>query len=155
MKKFSLELLKSYQRPIVKLYGLNTLIDTGAVIPTFSLPVQILQKRFNAKLILENAQIGGFEGLSNGKIYSLENFKVGDFLFEELEVFVPNKAVTAHPFLLSATMFFGTEYTFDTINSMFSVYVPDDFSLNRKFHIKDLDGKLYVQIDGNVIPANI
>lgn len=59
MKEFTLDLVKNYQRPIIKLYGITTLIDTGAVIPTVSLPIPILEKAFNAQLVLNEARIGG------------------------------------------------------------------------------------------------
>lgn len=74
MKEFTLDLVKNYQRPIIKLYGITTLIDTGAVIPTVSLPIPILEKAFNAQLVLNEARIGGFGGGCNGKVFSLKIF---------------------------------------------------------------------------------
>lgn len=146
MKEFSVDLIPSFQRPVIKLYEMTTLIDTGAVIPTFSLSPEILKSMFNAKLIFKNAQIGGFGGNCLGDIYSLENFKIGELNFDILEVFVPQNSVTKHPFLLSATMFSGMDYDFDTINSKFIISIPDEMSFHREFHIQDLKGKLYTQI---------
>lgn len=141
MKKFSIKLSPNYQRPVTKLYGMNALLDTGAVIPTFSFPIPTLKKLFNAKIVLENAEIKGFGGVCQGKICLLENFKIGELLFERLEVFVPNTPVTSHPFLLSASMFIGLSYKIDTINSELSFEIPDKEKLTRTFFIKDLKGK--------------
>lgn len=145
MKNFSIKLLPNYQRPIIELYGMNTLLDTGAVIPTFSLPLQTLKNLFNAKVILENAEIKGFGGVCKGKICSLENFKVGELTFEKIEVFVPNESVTSHPFLLSASMFVGLKYVIDTINLKLTIEIPENENLTRHFFIKDLRGKLLTQ----------
>jgi len=114
MKRFSIDLLENYNRPILRIYGTTCLLDTGAVIPTFSLPMQTLKNLFNAKVILENAEIKGFGGICKGKICLLENFKIGELVFEKIEVFVPDIAVTSHPFLLSASMFVGLKYIIDT-----------------------------------------
>jgi len=103
VKEFSVDLIPSFQRPVVKLYEMTTLIDTGAVIPTFSLSPELLKSMFNAKLLFKNAHIGGFGGNCAGDIYSLENFKIGKLNFDVLEVFVPKNPVTKHPFLSVAT----------------------------------------------------
>lgn len=145
MKEFSINLLPNYQRPIIKLYGTTALIDTGAVIPTFSLPTKILENFFNAKIVLDNAKIKGFGGICQGKIYLLENFKIGELIFEKIEVFVPNTTVTLHPFLLSASMFAGLKYCIDTIESKLTIEIPDNEDFNRNFFIKDLKGKLLAQ----------
>lgn len=148
MRSFSIDLLKNYERPVIELYETRTLIDTGAVIPVFQVPEIMLKTLFNGKCINENGNIGGFGGISYGKVYELKDFKIGDFNFEILQVFVPNDSVMHHPFLLSSTLFYGTSYEFDTINSKFNVKFPDEMSLNRKFEIVSLKGKLYAQIDG-------
>ena len=145
VKEFFIDLIPSFQRPVINLYGMTTLIDTGAVIPTFSLSVELLKNMFNAKLIFQNAQIGGFGGNCFGDIYSLENFKVGKLIFDVLEVFVPKNSITKHPFLLSSTMFSGMDYDFDTINSKFIISLPEKMDFHREFHLKDLKGKLYTQ----------
>ena len=47
MKEFSIPLKKKYERPIIEIYGLSALIDTGAVIPVFSIEPAIIKKFFN------------------------------------------------------------------------------------------------------------
>ena len=148
MKKFSIPLLRQYERPIIKLYNLSAMIDTGAVIPVFSIDPDIIQKYFKTKLILENQFIGGFGGLEKGSVYSISEFKIGELIFEDFEVFVPLKPKFAYPFLLSATLFYGMDYEFDTINGNFIVRMSDEQSLKRDFKIKSLRDKLYPQIDG-------
>ena len=151
MKEFSIPMKKNYQRPVIKLYNLSTLIDTGSVIPVFSIVPEVFEKYFESKLILEDGFIGGFGGEERGSVYSIKNFQVGDLIFNDFEVFVPQEPRLKFPFLLSATLFYGMEYTVDTINEKFTVRMKDEQSFEREFKIKDIHGKLYPQIDGVLI----
>jgi len=147
MKEFSLPLMGEYVRPAIKLYGMPTLIDTGAVVPVFSVYPYFLEKTFAATMILPRGHIKGFGGKDYGSVYSLKNFKIGDLTFENIEVFVPDAPDFKFRFLLSATLFHGMDYEFDTINQKFTVRMKDDQHLTREFKIKNLDGKLFPQID--------
>ena len=151
MKEFSIPLKKKYERPIIELYKLPALIDTGAVIPVFSMFPSIIEKYFDTKLILETGFIGGIGGFEKGSVYSIKNFEIGDLKFNDFEVFVPFNPRIRFPFLLSATLFYGMDYEFDTINEKFIVRMKDEQSSEREFKIKDLDGRLYPQIDGTLI----
>lgn len=148
MKEFSIPLLNKYERPIIKLYNLSAMIDTGAVIPVFFISPVIIEKFFETKLILSNTSIGGLGGSEKGSVYSISEFKVGELTFENFEFFVPDEPKFRFQFLLSATLFYGMEYTFDTINGKFIVRMKDNQPLKRDFKVKNLDGKLYPQIDG-------
>ena len=77
MKEFSVPLLNKYERPIIELYNLPTLIDTGAVIPVASVYPSIFEKYFETTLIVENQFIGGIGGLERGAVYSIAEFKIG------------------------------------------------------------------------------
>jgi len=71
-----------------------------------------------------------------------------------LDVFVSNTRDTRYTYLLSATMFYGTNFSFNLIdkeNQTFTVEIPDSIPLHRDFRIKDLDGKIYAQVDGVLI----
>ena len=151
MKEFSIPMKKDYQRPVIELYNLPTLIDTGSVIPVFSIFPSTLEKYFEIKLILENESIEGFGGKERGSIYSVKNFKIGKLIFNDFEVFVPREPHLKFPFLLSSTLFYGMEYTFDTINGNFIVRMKDEQNFERDFKIKSLRNKLYPQIDGVLI----
>ena len=151
MKEFSIPLKKKYERPIIEIYGLSALIDTGAVIPVFSIEPAIIKKFFDTKLILETGFIGGIGGFEKGSVYSIKNFEIGELKFNDFEVFVPFNPRIRFPFLLSATLFYGMDYEFDTINEKFIVRMKDEQSSEREFKIKDLDGRLYPQIDGTLI----
>lgn len=148
MKEFSIPLKRKCERPVIELYKLNSLIDTGAVIPVFSIDPAIIEKFFDIKLILETGFIGGFGGSEKGSVYSIKNFEIGELKFKDFEVFVPDRPKIQFPFLLSATLFYGMDYEFDTINEKFIVRMKDDQNLERDFKIKDLNGRLFPQIDG-------
>lgn len=151
MKEFSIPMKKDYQRPVIELYRLSTLIDTGAVIPVFSIVPAVFEKYFETKLIFKNESIEGFGGKERGSVYSIKNFQIGELIFNDFEVFVPTRPKIQFPFLLSATLFYGMEYTFDTINGNFIVRMKDEQKFERDFKIKELNGKLYPQIDGVLI----
>ena len=148
MKEFTIPLQHKYERPTIELYKLPALIDTGAVIPVFSLFPAILEKYFDTKIILKDKFIGGFGGREKGSVYSVKNFKIGDLIFNDFEVFVPDEPKIKFPFLLSATLFYGMNYEFDTINKNFIVRMKDEQNVERDFKIKYLNGGLYPQIDG-------
>ena len=151
MKEFSIPLKKPYERPIIELYRLPTLIDTCSIMPVFSIEPAIFEKYFDSKLILENGFIGSIGGYERGSVYSIKNFEIGELKFKDFEVFVPDEPRIRFPFLLSATLFYGMDYEFDTINGKFIVRMKDEQSFERDFKIKDLDGRLYPQIDGTLI----
>ena len=151
MKEFSIPMKKDYQRPVIELYNLPTLIDTGSVIPVFSIYPTTIEKYFETKLILENESIEGFGGKERGSVYSIKNFQVGKLIFNDFEFFVPRKPRVQFPFLLSATLFYETEYTIDSINGNFIVRMKDEQKFEREFKIKELNGKLYPQVDGVLI----
>ena len=151
MKEFAIPLKKGCRRPMIELYKLPTIIDSVSVIPVFSLPLPLIEKFFDIKLILENELIEGFGGYEKGSVYSIKNFKIGELNFKDFEVFVPFNPRIRFPFLLSATLFYGMSYEIDTINEKFIVRMKDEQSFEREFKIRDLDGKLYPQIDGTLI----
>ena len=151
MKEFSIPMKKNYQRPVIELYGLPTLIDTGSVIPVFSIYLPILEKYFECKKILDDGFIEGFGGEERGAVYSIKNFQVGELIFNDFEVFIPREPHIRFPFLLSATLFYGMEYTVDTINEKFIVRMKDEQNFERDFKIKSLRNRLYPQIDGILI----
>ena len=151
MKEFSIPLKKDYEHPVIELYNPSTLIDTGAIIPVFSLEVSNIKKYFDIKLVLQDGFIGGFDGIFRGSVYSIKNFEVGKLIFNDFEVFVPREPKVKYPFLLSATLFYGMDYEFDTINGNFIVKMKDEQKFEREFKIKELRGQLYPQIDGVLI----
>ena len=153
--------LLPYRRPVIAMEGTTALIDTGATIPMFYFPVELLAKAFNGvDLIFDNAHVGGIGGgRVIGKIYALHNFSLGDLQYKNMQVFVPDKfyrineagerVFEEHPMLLSATMFEGLDYEFDTVNKRFIVNVPDGKSLDMDFKlIKNQEGQLIPVVNG-------
>ena len=151
MKEFSIPLSSKYGRPVIELYKLPALIDTGALIPVVSIFPSIIDKYFDTRLILPNEHISGFGGCEKGSVYSVSEFKVGELTFTDFEVFVPEEPRLKFPFLLSATLFHGMAYEFDTINQKFTVRMQDDQQLEREFKIREIRGELLPQIDGVLI----
>lgn len=99
-------------------------------------------------MVLDNTSIGGFGGKCEGKIYALESFVIGSTTYSPMEVFVPNEQTLSFPFLLSSSLFYGTNYHFDTLSNEFVVKMPDNMPFTREFKIKDINGTLCAQIDG-------
>lgn len=129
-------------------YSFTSILDTGAILPVFSVYPIVLEKVLNAELVLKDTSITGFGGEDPGSLYLTRNFKLGDLLFKELEFFAPKEIKLKFPFLFSATMFYGTAYEIDTIHNLFNVTLKDNDNMERKFKIKNLNGRLYPQING-------
>ena len=135
-----------FQRPIVNLYGLDCLIDTGAVIPLFSMPKVILENMFKARKTTEKHVIGGIGGESQGDVYCMDEFKIGEITYSPFEVFVPYTPTIKYPVLLGAPLFHGMFYGFDTVENNF-VIDTKEAPLKRQFRLVELRGQLYCQID--------
>lgn len=160
-REFSLPLLKGYKRPVMMLRGLPTLIDTGAIVPVFSpstipkFTKMLMKTAFHAEIVIENKSFVGFDGPVWGDVYSIPEFHIGELVYRPFEVFVPYKSKLTHPVILSATLFDGTIYTVDSVNYSFTVRLPDGFPESRQFHIRDLRGTLYPQIDSVLVMENL
>lgn len=146
MRQFSIKLWEDYQRPIINLYDHPALIDTGASIPMLSTNKFALHNKFRAKLLRADTEISGIGGAAHGDIYALPDFFIGEMHFTRLEIFVPRFQSLQYPFLLSATLFYGTSYEIDTINNQFIVKLPDDLPFEREFRILSLENALYPQV---------
>ena len=129
---------------------MQALIDTGAMWPVFSFTDYDMKAVFGATR-KRSSTIEGFGGVEKGSIYSISKFPIGSIIFEPFEVFVPEILRMKHPMVLSATMFYGTDYEFDTINNVFTVTMDDNYETNRPFKMIDIKGKSYPQIQTNDI----
>ena len=145
---FTIEMKQRYMRPIIDLYKIPTLIDTGAVIPVFSFSTLDMKEIFGANIIKKGAEITGFGGRDRGSIYSIPQFTIGTITFTPFEVFVPEVLRVKYPILLSAPVFYGTDYEFDTRHNLFKVSWDDDYPKERSFRIQELKGELYPQVNG-------
>ncbi|MBR2215953.1 MAG: hypothetical protein IJ849_09375 [Selenomonadaceae bacterium] len=148
MLTIRIPLLEFDKRPVVKLYNMDALIDTGAYIPTFTTSATFLLNNFQAKVLFEKVPVGGIGGIAQGKIYRLQNFRVGRLNFECLDVFVPDKKRLDYEFLLSATMFYGFSYGFNAENKCFEINMPDAALLSRKFEVARLKERFCSKVDG-------
>ena len=147
---FSLPLL-DFKRPVVELYGMEALIDTGALVPVISMPAKVVEKVFSAeKVNKKDLSLGGIGGRATGDVYRLPEFVFGDIRYSPFEVFVPRVAKISFPILLGATLFYNMSYTVDTVDNQFIVDIKDA-PLNRRFKLLDLQGELYPQIDDTLI----
>ena len=147
MARIEIPMLEKYQRPIIELYDFRTLIDTGAVIPMFSMQIKELQRNFAAEKLLEHHTIGGIGGETMGDVYRLEEFKIGELTYAPFDTFVPYEPSLKYPILLGAPLFHGMFYGFDTAKSKF-VVETNDIPLTREFKLHELRGQLFPQIDG-------
>ena len=146
MARIAIPMLKKFQRPIIELYGFNALIDTGAVIPMFSVPVTTVKEKFSAEKILEKHSIGGIGGESYGDVYRIDEFCVGELVYAPFDVFVPIEPNLKYPILLGAPLFHGMFYGFDTTENQFIIETKEA-PLRRSFKLHELRGQLFPQID--------
>ena len=148
MKEFSLPLISQYTRPVIELFHLPALIDTGAIIPEISMYPAMFEKIIDTKIISPNEEIIGICGREKGAVYSISNFQIGELIFKDFEIFVPDEPKLQFPFLISANLFHGMIYEVDTVSKKFTVRTEENLPLQREFKLKKFKGELYPQIDG-------
>ena len=145
MRQITLELDQTYQRPVVTLdnfFGLDAMIDTGAVYPVWMNGEESLCK-LGAVKKRNSVPFGGLGGMTNGALYEIPALKLGDLIY-------PNMSIIAHrsnfpvPLLLPATMFNNLIYEINNKTHRLNITVPDDESISRRLTIKDKNGRLYV-----------
>lgn len=145
MKEFSLRLVEGFQKPVVRLYGVNVLIDTGADIPVCYHPERYLEKAFHTKLVATDVGIGTFGDMVYGNVYAVDKFVVGELSYPGLKFFAPNTdRISEYHFILSATMFDRLIYEIDKKNDILTIRIPDDEPCERRIRILDKEGKEHV-----------
>lgn len=145
MKEIKLDLLRWYSRPVIKLYGVEALIDTGAEIPVFSLEEQVLRRLFNAELLLKNGSVRGFGGEFRGSIYQLYDFRIEELYYPKIRVLVPNDLSNGFfRMILSASMFHNLSCNIDFKNHQLTIVVPDNESLQRDIRVLDGQGREHI-----------
>jgi len=158
--EFVLRLSEDYKKPTINIDEMVVLIDTGADVPTFMLTEKQLKDVYNAKLFKsvddkgEPLKIGGFGGKCTGKIYELEMFKLGELIFPNMRVFVPDNGIKGIDIVISASMFDGLMYDIDTINHTLTVHVPEKEQLIRRVKLEDKDGNIIVLLNGKRVDDN-
>jgi len=149
MKIINIKLIENHWRPVTRLYSRDTLIDTGAIVPVISIEHELLNHRFKAKLLKENAYFTGFgDGKSWGSVYSLSNFYIHELHFKRFECFVPYKFDKNFPIILSAPLFYHIGYEFRAYENKLILKIPDDKLTNNEFLITNLSDKICVQMNG-------
>ena len=150
MARIEIPMLKEYQRPIIELYDEWALIDTGAIVPVLSMRPKRIEKEFSGRNVKQGTQIGGLGGDSEGDVYRLPEFRIGELVYAPFEVFVPRVPLLRFPLLLSATMFYGMNYALNTMDGNF-VIETGDVPLKREFKLVSLKGGLCPQVDGILV----
>lgn len=147
MRRFTLSLVKSFQRPIIMLnnwYNFRVLLDTGALFPVWTASEELLLELGGA-LIQKNVGFSGFGGSTIGNLYRLPMVSVGDLVFTDLPIVAcGDLSDVPYQLILSATMFQNLIYEIDDEKHRFSVTIPDGESLSRRLRIKDSNGRLHV-----------
>lgn len=145
MRQFTISLDKETQRPITFLknwYGLDAMIDTGALFPIWVGDEEILNQ-LGAKMLIDNVEFGGFGGNTTGKLYVIPTFQFGELIYPNFHI-IAHKMELPCQMILPATMFRNLCYEIDDENHMFNVTIPNGQSNVRNLVIKDKNGKLHV-----------
>ena len=100
MKPIEFDLTPSNLCPTIRFDGFEALFDTGAVIPVFSYSAEVMKLAFGATKRFEKAEIGGIGGKGLGDIYRLKDFHVSEFVFSELDVYVPEKRLEKNAYIV-------------------------------------------------------
>ena len=150
MKEIKLDLLRWYSRPVIKLYGVEALIDTGAEIPVFSLSEHELKRLFNAELLLKRGAVRGFGGEFTGAVYRLYDFRIDELYYPKMKVLVPDDLSNGFfRMILSASMFHNLSCNIDFKNHQLSIVVPENESLRRDIRVLDSQGNEHIMTNTN------
>ncbi len=87
MLAFDLPLISS-TRPIVDLYDFTAMLDTGAGIPTFYMPVEVVLGLFGGKQLGKTHVKGASGDTADAVICRIKDFKVGEIEFHNIPVIV-------------------------------------------------------------------
>ncbi|MBQ7478555.1 MAG: hypothetical protein IJT01_06610 [Selenomonadaceae bacterium] len=145
MKQMTLKLIEKYQRPVVKLddfFGLEAMIDTGAVYPVWMSGEERL-RRLGAVKKKDSVPFGGLGGMTNGALYKIPIFQLGDLLYPDMGI-IAHRSNFPVPLLLPATMFNNLIYEINNKTHRLNITVPDDESISRNLTIKYENEQLYV-----------
>lgn len=150
MRQFIMSLNERHQRPIVELsswHMIETMLDTGAVMPVWTKSEQILVA-WGGKLRMKDVSFGGFGGEAKGNLYTLPSVPIGDLVYLNLPVIASNDLGNV-PFymILSATMFEGLIYEIDNKNHKLTVMIPDGERIERHLVVTDSHGRMHILCD--------
>lgn len=151
VQSFNLGLDTAFQRPVVQLEkNILAMLDTGALFPVWVASEENLKALGGVK-ISDSVSFGGLGGKLNGKVYRLDEFKVGDLVYRPLNIVV-TKLIGNEPtvhMLLSATMFSDLKYEIDNKRHLMTVTIPDGESLERRVIVQD-NGTQWQVLAGSV-----
>ena len=140
-----LELDTVYQRPVITLdnfHNLKAMIDTGAVYPVWMSGEERL-RRLGAVKKRDSVPFGGLGGMTNGALYKIPIFQLGDLLYPDMGI-IAHRSSFPVPLLLPATMFNNLIYEINNKTHRLNITVPDDESISRNLVIKYENERLYV-----------
>lgn len=145
MKQITLNLNKSFQRPVIRLpkfHGLEALLDTGAVYPIWMVGKERIE-RIHGEKIRDVIHFGGLGGTATGSLYKIPLFQMGDLLFPNMNIIVHDSNFVV-PLLLPATMFRHLIYEIDDYHHILNITIPETESNVRSLTIKDSNGRIVV-----------
>ena len=145
MKQFTLYLNRNAQRPIVilkKPLPLNAMLDTGSLFPVWVGTEKELRS-IGGEFAMSDVPFGGFGGMTQGDLYRIPTFCVGELIFPDFPViFSPHELPCQ--ILLSATMFSRLVYEIDDKNHLLNFSVPEDESLVRPLNVRMDNDRLQI-----------
>ena len=146
MKQITLPLeISRDSRPIARLekfFGIKALLDTGATIPVWVREEKLLQAVGGIK-ISEKFTFSGFGGSTQGTLYRIPTFTVGDLTFPHLPVVAAKMNAPFH-MILSATMFSRLRYEIDDFDHKLNITLPLGESPIRNIAIRDDNGRIRI-----------
>lgn len=143
MKEFTLPLLDTDERPIVRLDGIDAMLATGTVLPIWNGSEDDL-KATGAILIREDIGTGTTYGDASGKLYEMHDFTFGEISYPTLHILCSPSDFVPCQMLLGSAMFEGLSVGIDNVDHKLTIKVPDGVSATRNIIAEDEGGKLKV-----------
>ena len=138
MLKFTLPLNQTYTRPVLNLYNVKALVDFGAESLIIDMNDEAITNIFKGRLLKEGIPVKGI-GPENvdGKLYCLQEFRIGEMEFQNIPAIVAPIADIGVDIILGSSLFGGGCKTLiDTETDTITFEYPDKVVLSKRTWIK-------------------
>ena len=129
-------------KPIIELYGVDALIDSGAENIILNMPLSVAQKKFKLSY-LENESVLGLTGYGMVKIYRLQSFFISDYELVDIPIAILNNPIPKISPIIIGSGVFGPESKKeeDFENNMLRIKIQEIAMLAKKTWIRIQSGE--------------
>lgn len=134
MLKFTLPLNQSYTRPVLNLYNVRAVIDSGAEALIIDMTDEAVVELFGATFTEGEAEVQGIgKEKVRGKICCLKHFRIGEMEFQNIPAIIAPICDSNVDIIIGSTLFgAGCKTTIDTEANQITFEYPDKVALSKR-----------------------